>query len=150
MNIINLTLNLTMKKLSIKVVLGISVIFSILISFLFTSPFTTKISYVFVTPQLAVVAIIAVLAFAMLLNYLLSDLRKEIKIIPFVIPVFSLVVALMFASKFFWFHNKFSATEWVFFPSEFGTNLVLLTSLTIIFTTFYKLYPNIDFDRKLP
>jgi len=137
-----------MKNINNQTLIGLSVIASIILSHAFTQPFTKTFSYIYVTPQIIIAATLAVLGVSVFLNYLLMDFIKEKNITPFIIPIGILVVVGAFAQRFFYSHPKFGSTEMVFFPSEFAGSLVVVTSLTLIFFTIYKLSTKIKDSKK--
>jgi hypothetical protein len=137
-----------MKNINNQTLAGLSIITSIILSHAFTQPFTQTFSYIYVTPQIIITATLAVLSLSIFLNYLLMDFIKEKKITPFIIPIGVLLVVGAFAQRFFYSHPKFGSTEMVFFPSEFAGSLVVVTSLTLLFFTIYKLSTRIKDSNK--
>ncbi len=127
-----------MKHLNTNSVIGLSILVSLFIMNIFWKPFIHDLSFIYVTPQIIIITVMAVLSLTLYINYLLTDFVKNIKVTPFIVPIFVLLIVASFTRKFF-FADGYLGDGLLFFNNEFTINLIAVASLSLLFTTLYKI-----------
>ena len=128
-----------MKHLKSNSVLGLSILASLVITLLYLKPFMTEMPYMYVSSKMIILASVVLLSSTLFISNLLHDLVQKNKLISFFTPIFVLTILMFFAKLFFFFIEVNKESRLVFFHSEFVLNLVAVVSLTLLFTTLYKL-----------